>query len=257
MKQVTTNNNNTILKSFGIGDETEDDQLQKGTPHQKHKYLKIENGKYIYDYDNMGASDHEKAASHHLREFKRLTGHRFMSIDQKDFTAEMKLHNEEGVKHQDLAEKKKGDHREPNRKIMGRVQDAMAKYKITSDQAQSVEDGLLISFKNDFKISKNRVRELMRNRIPKEFVDKIISEAFNEKEGKSEGDLERRSGKNSSFSLYGKKFETKVFATDEETNKFLENNKHYGMIGEDKEGIHVALNSDKGTPDNSNKLKSK
>ena len=51
-----------ILKSY----KTEPlEKAKQGSHHSKHKYLKIENGKYIYDYDKMTSKDHHDAAEFH------------------------------------------------------------------------------------------------------------------------------------------------------------------------------------------------
>ena len=54
--------------------------------------------------------------------------------------------------------------------------------------------------------------------------------------------------KESTFINYNRIFKTKVFKTIDETNNFLESDEKYGFIGENKEGYHVAINSDKGKP---------
>ncbi len=58
--------------------------------------------------------------------------------------------------------------------------------------------------------------------------------------------------KESTFSVHGRKFKTKVFTTVDAANNFMKKNENYGVIGENgKEGdkdyeVHVALKSDNG-----------
>jgi len=47
------------------------DTIEKGGEHKTHKYLKIENGKYIYDHDQMTAKDHESAAKYHSNQMSK------------------------------------------------------------------------------------------------------------------------------------------------------------------------------------------
>jgi hypothetical protein len=48
-------------KMFG---RTSENDISKA--HKTHKYLKIENGKYIYDHDKMTSKDHFESAQHHI-----------------------------------------------------------------------------------------------------------------------------------------------------------------------------------------------
>ncbi len=51
----------------------------------------------------------------------------------------------------------------------------------------------------------------------------------------------------STFTVYGRKFETLFFNTREDCKTFLELNEEYGFIGKDNAGkIHVALNKSEG-----------
>lgn len=52
--------------------------------------------------------------------------------------------------------------------------------------------------------------------------------------------------KHEKFKLYGKTFDCLVFYSEKETNKFLEDNLDYGVIGEEKSKIFVAKIKDKG-----------
>jgi hypothetical protein len=60
------------------------------------------------------------------------------------------------------------------------------------------------------------------------------------------------SAKDGIFKLYGKTYKTKVFKSDDEANKFLEDNEEYGVIGTkgedgtDSYEVHVALTDDIG-----------
>lgn len=102
MKQVTANNNSTILRSFGVG---EVDTLQKGTPHKKHKYLEIKDGKYIYDYDKMSSQDHDAAAEVHRN--KAVLANRSSNTDAEGVKDFIDLHWKEKVKHEKLAIQKR------------------------------------------------------------------------------------------------------------------------------------------------------
>ena len=46
------------------------EKAKKGSHHSKHKYLKIVDGKYIYDESKMTSKDHEEAAKFHEEEYK-------------------------------------------------------------------------------------------------------------------------------------------------------------------------------------------
>lgn len=50
----------------------------------------------------------------------------------------------------------------------------------------------------------------------------------------------------SSYVLYGRVYQTKVFKSVEETNIFLLNNPEYGLLAEDGDDCHVAKISDEG-----------
>lgn len=72
-------NDNKVQKSvaydiLGINDDVIE-KATKGKHHAKHKYLKIEDGKYIYDYDKMTNKDHEAAVQHHKEKAKEAHQH--------------------------------------------------------------------------------------------------------------------------------------------------------------------------------------
>lgn len=107
MQKINNNNNNTILKSFGI---EEDDTLQKAR-HQRHKYLRIENGKYIYDYDSMSPDDHRKAKEFHRKEGDKVHEKLINSPDtvknaMKGRGQIRDNHYDEARKHEKLAKEK-------------------------------------------------------------------------------------------------------------------------------------------------------
>lgn len=100
-----------ISKAFDLLEIAEDgsDLIEKGA-HANHKYLRIENGKYIYDYDKMGANDHKKAAEEHRYQEKMCTSIRTTSFPNKkpskELLEEEKMHREEAEKHEKLASEK-------------------------------------------------------------------------------------------------------------------------------------------------------
>ena len=47
------------------------EKAKKGNPHSKHKYLKIVDGKYIYDESKMTSKDHVKARDFHRKEHSK------------------------------------------------------------------------------------------------------------------------------------------------------------------------------------------
>lgn len=58
-----------IEKAYGVDpifDKTNKNDIEKAA-HQKHKYLKIENGKYIYDHSQMTKQDHLDASEIHIK----------------------------------------------------------------------------------------------------------------------------------------------------------------------------------------------
>lgn len=77
--------------------------------HGKHKYLKIENGKYIYDHFKMTSKDHHKVSEEHNDKRQLLQEHG----GDKD---KLEMHSKLAKEHEDIAYKKEGEERKKIKK---------------------------------------------------------------------------------------------------------------------------------------------
>lgn len=98
-----------IAKSYGVNlDEIAlNEIIDLVKAHKMHKYLTIENGKYIYDYDKMSSQDHEKAIEHHKKELHRYKKQPL--LNQRRHKDVMDSHKEHIQKHSELAKEKSED----------------------------------------------------------------------------------------------------------------------------------------------------
>lgn len=104
------NTKHLILKDFEgrqIMKSYQNDEIFKAKkgPHQKHKYLRIENGRYIYDEAKMSTKDHKEAADYHFNKFEEARKKPHKKSDTF-YDKEKQLHHEEWYKHKKLAEEK-------------------------------------------------------------------------------------------------------------------------------------------------------
>lgn len=77
-------------------------------PHKRHKYLKIENGKYIYDISKMSAKDHKKAAEYHFNQNYKLNNQTKGDTTplKREIAKERDYHSTLSKQHEQLAEEK-------------------------------------------------------------------------------------------------------------------------------------------------------
>lgn len=104
------------FQTLGVGSVNND--FEKGTPHKNHKYLRIENGKYIYDEKQMTAKDHanahkfhfEKQYEHHNEGNNKPdvnpSGEQYSDFDEKAQKAHYEYHNSLANHHAKLKKEK-------------------------------------------------------------------------------------------------------------------------------------------------------
>ena len=122
MKDLTKNlclsdfEGSPILKSY----KTEPlEKASKGSHHEHHKYLRIVDGKYIYDYDKMTVKAHRDAAKEHQSEMSSYYNmNMYIKSDE---------HKEEMKKHQKLAKEKAESEKSEKNKIPTEVNDIIKK----------------------------------------------------------------------------------------------------------------------------------
>lgn len=111
-----------IAASFSSTGQAGSDYLRKGLendiekskgPHKNHKYLRIENGKYIYDESKMNASNHKEAGLHHSNQ-KTTLKEQGKHVDA-DYHAELE------DKHNKLAEEKEKTEASSSKKYTGTI----------------------------------------------------------------------------------------------------------------------------------------
>jgi hypothetical protein len=217
----------TLIEKSFQSDETfatTKDLIEKSA-HSKHKYLKIENGKYIYDHSKMTSKDHHDAAEHHsesLERHERLLKEKKSAKDPYSYDSEesyneaikqdKNLHKE----HENLAFKKEGEERKAKAKDADKkLGNALSNYDKSKDEELYNDKGY--NKKGEYNEDFDEEELAKKNTIKKsEAFDILIGNDFEDRIEKSKGPWKK--GKHPTESNRLKKIKDKDYREAEKKN---------------------------------------